>query len=550
MCVVTELVSRGGLWEPVQVVSGVQEVDPVIGRVQKPAGLPGQETLQQCTGVTQVTRTLLVNMLLFPDLLLVFTLLQFQRTFSIVWDGSLRQALSNTTTSSALTNSQGSVPLGTKLPNKQGMVPWGTTLPNQQGSVPWGSKLPISQGNVPWGTKLPNNKDILSPNTNQELACGSRVMVRPGVTYTFTTPGYPAPYPPFTYCRWTFNGGSSSRRVHLTCSNFDLEASSTCSGASFLALQEPARNIQWFCGNTGPQNVVSESSLMSVHFWSSWRNTSRRGFQCTVSLRLASQSVGTCRCGREGYNTRVVGGVEAGLHQFPWAAQVRIATGFCGGTLINERFVLTAAHCVDRLALASGALPEVVLGEHDRSRPDETPYTLVVTAKRVIPHENYRRSKSPKDNDIGLIELATDVDLGASRNIGPACPPDPSLQYDDIRVTVIGWGYTNFPGHQATVLQKVELATVPLAQCMKQYQAGIITDNMICAAAPDKDACFDDSGGALMTKVGEHWQVVGVVSFGPTSCANPNVSGVYTRVANYVPWILSKIGDARTCPPP
>ncbi|XP_069947151.1 chymotrypsin-like protease CTRL-1 [Cherax quadricarinatus] len=380
--------------------------------------------------------------------------------------------------------------------------------------------------------------------------CGSSVVLSAGVRYVVSSPGYPHPYSPFTYCRWFFKSESSSDRVSITCQHFELETSSRCSEAAFLALQDSQHNLHWYCGNVGPVNLVSTSDSITVHFWSSWKvNNTKRGFHCMVANSLVLQPRIICRCGREGHSIRVVGGSDAGLHQFPWQALVRLSSGFCGGILINQRFVLTAAHCVDSMVLPNGALPEVVLGEHDRSRGDETPYTQVVPAVRVIPHDKYGHSTSPKDHDIGLIELATEVDLEVTRNIAPACPPDQDLNYDNLTVTVSGWGYTSFPGHKAEVLQKVEMQTVPQEVCRRQYEAGVITDNMICAAALNKDSCFDDSGGPLMTKVGQHWQVVGIVSFGPSTCGNPKVSGVYTKIINYLPWIISKIGDAKTCPP-
>ncbi|XP_042210685.1 trypsin-1-like [Homarus americanus] len=402
---------------------------------------------------------------------------------------------------------------------------------------------PIPFPPTPSTPSTPGNQVVLA-------ACGSTLTVQQGVTYLVASPGYPAPYTPFTYCRWTFFSGSISERLFVTCQDFDIEASSSCPNGAFLALQDPAQGFQWFCGSVGPQTIASITRPLTLHFWASWQNNNnKKGFSCAVTTNPLTPSTGDCRCGRIATSTRVVGGKETGVHEFPWQALVRIPSGFCGGALINERFVLTAAHCIDQNALPAGALPEVVLGEHDRTRLDETPYTQVVAVSRVIPHENYGFGPSSKDNDIGLIELATNVDLEATPNIAPVCPPGNNIQFNNLPVTVIGWGFTNYPGARADALQKVDLVMVSREICKDQYQADVITDNMICAAASGKDACFDDSGGPLMTRVGQHWQVIGVVSFGPSTCASPDVAGVFTKVANYIPWILSKIGNTRTCPP-
>lgn len=90
-----------------------------------------------------------------------------------------------------------------------------------------------------------------------------------------------------------------------------------------------------------------------------------------------------------------------------------------------------------RTALPNDALPEVVLGEHKRSTLNETPHTMALQVAKVLPHENYGQPTSHKDNDIGLIELATNIDLEATPNIAPACPPGLD-NYDNTSVIAIG----------------------------------------------------------------------------------------------------------------
>lgn len=91
-----------------------------------------------------------------------------------------------------------------------------------------------------------------------------------------------------------------------------------------------------------------------------------------------------------------------------------------------------------RTVLPRNALPTVVLGEHQRSVPNETPFTRVVRVARVIPHEDYNGAGDTKDNDIGLVELAAPLDLGRSPGIAPACPPSPNATDTAERVTTIG----------------------------------------------------------------------------------------------------------------
>ncbi|XP_066971840.1 CLIP domain-containing serine protease B4-like [Macrobrachium rosenbergii] len=294
---------------------------------------------------------------------------------------------------------------------------------------------------------------------------------------------------------------------------------------------------------------------MRIFFWGFWQNTNNyQGFYCNIRVSSFTPSPvgGSCRCGIRQPRNRIIGGEETGINEFPWMALIRPSKGLCGGSLINENFVLTAAHCIDKSALPNNALPTVVLGEHRISTPSETKYTITMRAKAVWPHEWYNQDQgiSVKDYDIGLVELENPVSLTSTPFIAPACAPDPLKSYDDISVTVAGWGYTSFPtGQQSDVLRKVELKTVPISKCKKSYASGIITNQMICAFGTGKDACFDDSGSPLMAQEGNNWVVIGLVSFGPERCADPSISGVYTRVGDYIPWIQSKIGNSRTCPP-
>lgn len=383
--------------------------------------------------------------------------------------------------------------------------------------------------------------------------CGSTNAVTMNTVFFIISPGYPAFYHPYTYCRWSFYSASSpGGQLQVQCPLFEIESSSPCSGGSFLTVQTlDDEEGQRFCGENRPQGIISSS--LTIHFWGGWRlNSDKRGIYCAVIPATSippPQPAASCRCGRRGTNLRIVGGESASLHEWPWMALVLLPGGFCGGALINDRFVLTAAHCIDSTVLPDDALPAVVLGEHQRSVLGETPFTQVVQTTRVIPHEDYDGSGETKNNDIGLLELATPVNLARTPNIAPVCPPSANSTDTASRVTTIGWGFTNAAGEQADVLQMVELLPVPLDECRQQYEEGVITENMFCAADNNKDSCFDDSGGPLMAEVDGHWEIVGIVSFGPTVCAQSDVSGVYTRVDNYLLWISSKIGRPRTCPP-
>ncbi|XP_063604109.1 venom serine protease-like [Penaeus indicus] len=443
---------------------------------------------------------------------------------------------------------------------------------SSEGNVPsTGESFPSSGGNFPsTGGSFPSTGGFFPPPGSNFpvqgqtffVPCDSQVEVFPGVSYSIRSPGYPSPSLPWTLCRWYFFTRDVSRRLTITCQDFSLPASSDCRSGPFLAVDSGNNAYKWFCGENGPRNVASTTNILEVVFWSSWiTSTASKGISCSVGIASADTASRVCRCGQRGTNNRivtglennrVVGGVAARLHEFPWQVLLLLPENrFCGGVLINELFVLTAAHCIRPPALSGTALPEVVVGEHDRSRADETASTQRLSVARVIVHEGFNDSVS-SDNDIGLVQLSSALDFTATwPDVAPACPPDALSAYDDVTVTVAGWGYLSYPTNPTLprVLQKVDVQTVPVSECMTQYKAGKVTSNMICASAPGKDACFSDSGGPLMAQQNDHWVVIGVVSFGPTACAKPGVAGVYTRVGNYLPWIIRNIGNARTCPP-
>uniref|UniRef100_A0A182KDQ0 Peptidase S1 domain-containing protein n=1 Tax=Anopheles christyi TaxID=43041 RepID=A0A182KDQ0_9DIPT len=243
-------------------------------------------------------------------------------------------------------------------------------------------------------------------------------------------------------------------------------------------------------------------------------------------------------------------GQDAKLFQFPWMALLKSKAGsfFCGGTLINERYVLTAAHCLMNDDVAS-----VRLGEYDlnstidcNKHGDCAPAPQDIPVERIISHEDY--SGRYKVHDIGLIRLARRASL--NDNVLPIClPVIPAFHTKQTVFFVVGWGQTQ----TALFSNKLQFTMLELMgndACLEQLRPKDkfvrIFNSQLCAIGSNlSDNCSGDSGGPLKSISIQHSRYVqyGVVSFGLRTCGKQSAPGVYTKVESYVDWILDRLED-------
>jgi secreted trypsin-like serine protease len=251
----------------------------------------------------------------------------------------------------------------------------------------------------------------------------------------------------------------------------------------------------------------------------------------------------------------VKNGVEAGLGEFPHMVLLGYpynkeiqnsgptltrglnASWACCGTLISEKFIMTAAHCVERTD------PFLVrIGDLDWGTEDDGAQPKEFRVKKVITHPEFRRATL--DNDIALLELRNPVPFNWLMQ--PACLPPPGENLDSTGQSVIvsGWGDTDFATTTATtMLMKANLGLVPFSLCNRTYVStvpkGLNPDKQMCAgdAKGLADACQGDSGGPLQVKPSNSnvFKVVGIVSAGH-GCGGSR-PGLYTRVSGYIDWI-------------
>nr|XP_015801842.2 chymotrypsin-like protease CTRL-1 [Nothobranchius furzeri] len=240
-------------------------------------------------------------------------------------------------------------------------------------------------------------------------------------------------------------------------------------------------------------------------------------------------------CGKAALNTRIIGGQDASPGSWPWQVALKWSGfAYCGGSLITNQWVLTAAHCITSYCL-NFTSAHLGLNNLSSSNPKEEIRTL----EHFICHPEY--NKNTLENDLCLLKLSSPVNF--TSYIQPVCLASVnSTFHDGVTTWVTGFGKTD-SGFLANILQEVDVPIVGHKKCscynLNFYK---ITDNMICAGlkAGGKDSCQGDSGGPLVIKSGFSWIQAGIVSFGK-GCALPMQPGVYTRVSKYQTWIKDTV---------
>jgi len=243
---------------------------------------------------------------------------------------------------------------------------------------------------------------------------------------------------------------------------------------------------------------------------------------------------------------QIVGGSIVTANSLPWQALLQIGGYMCGGSLIDEEWVLTASHCVEGMTAGQA---KVYLGLHDSNTltTAANPYLQSKTVSQIIMHASYNASTT--DYDIALLKLASPANLTTGVQIIPLATTanNSALYTAGTSLTVSGWGTTSSGGATSRYLRKVNVPVVANASCNTMYGGGI-TARMMCAGDTvngGEDSCQGDSGGPLIGQQNGSYVQVGVVSWG-NGCAEAAYPGVYTNVANLHAWVAAQVPLADT----
>lgn len=251
--------------------------------------------------------------------------------------------------------------------------------------------------------------------------------------------------------------------------------------------------------------------------------------------------------GIRNYDNKITGGTTALISDFPWQVYLISGNSACGGSIISDTWILTAAHCTmdDSGNPVPAARMSVIVGANNPFNGLEGKTYFV---SEVIVNEGFNRQTLL--NDIALLKLKQPINYVNATPVKLVTSDDVAYGATDPGVMswVTGWGLTNVtPKIFPTSLQKVQLPIITNTQASTVWHTIPSTDIMAGFLNGNRDACNGDSGGPMVVPVIDEYKLAGIVSWGSQNC---NTYGAYTRVSAFESWIRSTTGIVKEFRPP
>ena len=232
---------------------------------------------------------------------------------------------------------------------------------------------------------------------------------------------------------------------------------------------------------------------------------------------------------------RITNGQQAAVGQFPYQVGLSLtisalSSSWCGGSVISNNFVMTAAHCVDGVSKAT-----IYYGATVRTSPEKT---LSVDKAAFIIHEGWN-SKTLK-NDIALIRTSAITYTTKIQAVKLPAIASSYSTYAGDEVIASGWGRTSDSSGVSSTLNYAVMEVITNSKCSNTYGSTITSSNLCVSTPGGVSTCQGDSGGPLVLKSTK--VQVGVVSFGAAAGCAKGYPAAFTRVTSFLPWIADKTG--------
>lgn len=256
-------------------------------------------------------------------------------------------------------------------------------------------------------------------------------------------------------------------------------------------------------------------------------------------------------CGFQHSDDYVRDNDKISLDEFPWVAQLLYdedRRAKCVGSLINRRYVLTAAQC---LKASNTKITGIRFGDYDvttdKDCTNDTRFGEECSdpvqefgIEELIPHPKF--STATAANDIGLIRLSKNVDY--SVYVRPICLPTANTEElnGEEQLAVSGWGLTSLLGDETKIKKKISARLLSLDKCRSLYDGerkSVTVDHLCAVEGQDSFTCQGDSGAPLMLSVKNQWEQVGLVSFG--KLCGIEFPTIYVKITSYLDWITNNM---------